>query len=431
MFIHSFQRPARRLVAALAALVLGCSSSWAQHQHPQPTAPADVVLVHAPVAGAGKPAARKPRPQLGIGTALAPDGALWLVGLNAENQLFVQSAPAVAAAASPQWSAPRVLDTAGDAISADGENHPKLLFGPKATVLIAYTKPLAKPNTGYVRLLRSVDAGQTFAAPVTVHTDRQVITHRFESLGFDAQGVLHTVWIDKRDLEAAPKVGNKSRYSGAAIYRNISTDGGATFGPDLKLADHACECCRIALGLGADGVLRAMWRHVFEPNVRDHAFAALRPTGEVKLVRATLDDWRVDACPHHGPGLAAAGDGFHAVWFGIRQQGNEPGAGVRYARLKPDGSPQPETVRRLPDERAEHADVMADGQRVAVVWRSIDGMTSSLKAWLSTDGGQTFRLQSLGQVQGDNDFPRLVQQGPRMAVVWRNTTEVQVHEIKF
>jgi len=152
----------------------------------------------------------------------------------------------------------------------------------------------------------------------------------------------------------------------------------------------------------------------------------------VVVVRATQDDWRVDACPHHGPGLAqAAENGFHAVWFGIRQQGQDKVAGPRYGRLNADGNPQPDTVRLLPDERAEHADVMASGQRVAVVWRSIDGMTSTLKAWLSTDGGQTFRTQVLSQVKGDNDFPRLVQQGSRMAVVWRNTTEVQVHDIQF
>jgi hypothetical protein len=115
----------------------------------------------------------------------------------------------------------------------------------------------------------------------------------------------------------------------------------------------------------------------------------------------------------------------------MRQQGNDNVAGVRYGRLNADGSPQPDTVRLLPDERAEHADVMAVGPRVAVVWRSIDGMTSTLKAWLSTDGGQTFNVRTLGQVKGDNDFPRLVQQGPRMAVVWRNATEVQVHDIQF
>ncbi|MES2879727.1 MAG: hypothetical protein V4713_15040 [Pseudomonadota bacterium] len=427
MSFLSFNANARRLAVWLAAALVG-TSGWAQHDHAQSSSSASAVVA---AASPAKPAARKPRPQLGIGAALAPDGALWLAGLNADGQLFVQSAPAAAGGAALQWSAPRVLDTAGDAISADGENHPKLLFGPKSTVLIAYTQPLAKPNTGYVRLLRSVDGGQTFAAPVTVHADRQIITHRFESLAFDGQGVLHTVWIDKRDLEAAPKVGGKPNYRGAAIYRNISTDGGATFGPDIKVADHSCECCRIALGLGADGVLHAMWRHVFEPNVRDHAIAALRSGAQAPIVRATFDDWRVDGCPHHGPGLAPAGDGFHAVWFGIRPHGKEPGAAVRYARLKPDGSPRSETVRRLPDERAEHADVLADGQRVAVVWRSIDGMTSTLKAWISTDGGQTFRLQTLGQVSGDNDFPRLVQQGSRMAVVWRNVNEVQVYDIQF
>jgi len=374
--------------------------------------------------------ARKPRPQLGIGVAFAPDGALWWVGLNAENQLVIQSAPA--AATPPQWSPPRVIDIGGDPVSADGENHPKLLFGPDNTVLIAYTKPL--PNfAGFVRLLRSTDGGKTFAPPTTVHADRQEITHRFESIGFDAKGVLHALWIDKRDLEAAPKQGNKSSYRGAAIYRASSTDGGATFGPDTKVADHSCECCRIALAQGSDGVLNAMWRHVYEPDVRDHAFTALGTTAvPTPLVRATFDEWHVNGCPHHGPGLAAAADGgFHTVWFGVRQQDGAAASGVRYAHLRADGSPDARTVRRLPDDRAEHASVMAHGQRVAVVWRSSDGMVSTLKAWLSTDGGKTFTERKLAQIQGDNDFARPVQHGARMAVVWRNPKEVQVHALNF
>jgi hypothetical protein len=54
---------------------------------PQATAAAAAVP-----ASAAKPA-RKPKPQLGIGTAFAPDGSLWWVGLNADNQLVIQSAP--------------------------------------------------------------------------------------------------------------------------------------------------------------------------------------------------------------------------------------------------------------------------------------------------------------------------------------------------
>jgi hypothetical protein len=412
-------------------LLWGAAPAMAQHAYAaEKTMPHATAVAMAATASAAKPA-RKPKPQLGIGTAFAPDGSLWWVGLNADNQLTIQSAPA----GSPlQWSVPRVIDTGGDAISADGENHPKLLFGPNNTVLIAYTKPL--PNfAGFVRMLRSTDGGKTFAPPFTVHADRQEITHRFESIGFDAKGVLHALWIDKRDLEVAPKLGDKSSYRGAAIYRASSTDGGASFGPDTKVADHSCECCRIALAQGSDGVLNAMWRHVYEPDVRDHAFAALGSTpaaSPAPIVRATFDEWHVNGCPHHGPGLAAAADGgFHTVWFGIRQQDGDAASGVRYARLKADGSPDAQTVRRLPDDRAEHAGVMAHGQRVAVVWRSSDGMVSTLKAWLSTDGGKTFTERKLAQIQGDNDFARPVQMGARMAVVWRNPKEVQVYELSF
>ena len=173
-----------------------------------------------------------------------------------------------------------------------------------------------------------------------------------------------------------------------------------------------------------------MWRHVFEPNVRDHAFAAL-DTSQASVGRATFDDWRVDGCPHHGPGLAASADGFHAVWFGIRQEGANQVPGVRYTRLTADGSPVQGTLQRLPDERAEHASVAANGNRVAVVWRSVDGMTTTLKAWLSADGGRSFQLRQLAQAQGENDFPRLAQLGARIAVVWRTNNEVQVHDIQF
>ena len=198
----------------LALVALGLATVLAQ-AHEGPMAPPDAK------AAAAKPA-RKPRAQLAVGTAFAPDGTLWLVGLNADNQLFVQTTTTTTATApstrSPRWSAPRVLDTTGDAVSADGENHPKLAFGPKGYAVISYTQPGAKPYTGMIRMLRSTDGGQTFSQPFTVHADRQEITHRFESIAFDAQGVLHTLWLDKRDLETAPRGPNrKPHYRGAPV----------------------------------------------------------------------------------------------------------------------------------------------------------------------------------------------------------------------
>ena len=152
------------------------------------------------VKDASKPAAtsqhRHQRPQLASGAAIAPDGRLWVVGLNAQAQLFVQSTPLGAAL---QWSEARILNTGADPVAADGESRPKIAFGPNGWAVISYTMPLAKPYTGFIRMLRSSDGGQTFGAPFTVHQDRQEITHRFDSVAFDAQGVLHTLWVDKRD----------------------------------------------------------------------------------------------------------------------------------------------------------------------------------------------------------------------------------------
>ncbi|WP_293749435.1 hypothetical protein [Limnohabitans sp. Rim8] len=375
---------------------------------------------------ASAPHARHQRPQLATGAAIAPDGRLWAVGLNAQSQLFVQSTPLDGAL---QWSEARILSTGADPIAADGESRPKIVFGPQGWAVISYTMPLAKPYTGFIRMLRSSDGGQTFSAPFTVHQDRQEITHRFESVAFDAQGVLHTLWVDKRDQ---PPKGSAQKYAGAAIYRNESKDGGQTFGPDTKVADHSCECCRIGLARNPQGQLQATWRHVFDSSTRDHAFASVGAPAN-RITRSTHDDWQINACPHHGPGLAlnAATSGYHTVWFGIRKVNGQDQAAVRYARLNAQGEPLPETLRVLPDARAEHADVMADGQNVAVVWRSSEGAQTTLKAWLSTDGGQNFTLKTLGQATGYNDHPRLAQSGARMVVVWRNTQETQVHDIRF
>ena len=371
---------------------------------------------------------RHQRPQLATGTAIAPDGRLWVVGLNAQAQLYVQSTPLGGAL---QWGPVRILDTGKDPMAADGESRPKIAFGPNGWVVISYTMPLAKPFTGFIRMLRSSDGGATFSAPFTLHQDRQEITHRFDAIAFDGEGTLHTLWIDKRDQ---PPKGSAQAYAGAAIYRNASKDGGASFGPDTKVADHSCECCRIGLALSPQGTLQATWRHVFEGSTRDHAFATVGDPAN-RITRSTYDGWQINACPHHGPGLATdasgAFNGYHTVWFGIRKVNGQDLAAVRYARLSPRGEPQPKSEQVLPDPRAEHADVMAHGANVAVVWRSSEGAVTTLKAWLSQDGGQSFKLQTLSQTTGHNDHPRLAQSGNKMVVVWGTMQEIQVHEIAF
>jgi hypothetical protein len=393
------------LGAGLAALAAGVAAQHGQDG----AAPASAAPGAAP-AGA-RP--RKPRPTLGMGAAIAPDSVLWIVRLEGP-RLVVQASPD----GGRLWTQPRMLDIGADTPAADGESSPKIAFGRQGQAVITYTQPLARPFTGAIRLLRSGDGGATFAPPVTVHADRQEITHRFDAVAFDANGRLHVAWIDKRDLEAAKARGQ--RYEGAAIYRVESRDGGASFGPDTKVADASCECCRIALAPTPEGGMAALWRHVYPTNVRDHAFARFAD-GAAPAVRATEDGWVVAGCPHHGPGLApAAGGGWHAVWYG--QRGGV--AAPRYGRLDAQGRPSGQP-RVLPDDSAEHAAVAALGERVAICWRAFDGRVMRWRAWLSADGGRSFSARTLGDCRGESDHPRLASDGRRVLALW-NTDDMGV-----
>ncbi|CAN5902422.1 sialidase family protein [soil metagenome] len=386
-----------------------------------------------------------------IGAAFAPDGALWVVQQAQQNQHNQQNQPSgltlqISHDNGQSWQPERLLDTGGDQINIGGESNLKLAFGPNGVVLISYAQPLAKKFTGNIRLLRSTDGGVHFAAPVTLHQDRQVISHSFANLAFDGKGLLHTIWLDSRDMVAAKEQASKAGkaspdYRGAALYHNVSYDAGASFGPDSKLADYSCECCRIALSATPDGQIAAMWRQVIAPNIRDHGFALLTPpqplspASNVPIVpivpiRATYDNWAIDACPHHGPGLSmAASGGYHAVWFGVRDNL----AKVRYGRLDQQGKPSG-SVQTLPDERAEHADILSAGSQLAIVWRSYDGSNMHLKAWVSDDDGQHFRLQQLAHTEGDSDYPRLLkktnQDGKeQLFVIWNTTRKRYVEAL--
>lgn len=353
---------------------------------------------------------------LGTSAAVDPQGRLWIARTEAAPQgayVVLQSS----ADLGKTWSSPQRVQQTPETIEAAGESAPKIAFGPAGQVYVSYTHPLGKPYTGEIRFARSTDGGKSFSAPATVHAHRELMTHRFDSLLVDRSGRVYVAWIDKRDAEAARA--RKQDYAGAAVYYAVSDDAGASFKGDYKLADHSCECCRIALVLDPSGTPVAMYRAVYGKNVRDHAIATLGADGKPGTPqRATFDDWHIDACPHHGPGLAFGPDGTrHQVWFDVtKEQG-----GVFYASAPPSGKLGKPV--RLGTDQAEHADVAVDGARVAVVWKQFDGEATSILLRLSRDGGKTWKERTLARTAGNSDHPHLLRTPSGIVLVWRTQDE--------
>ncbi len=352
-----------------------------------------------------------PRTGLGASAVFDPHGVLWTAYADGEH-VVVRKSPDFGAT----WSSPVRVNGSPERIESDGDAKPALALGKDGDVYVTWTKPLAKPYTGEIRFARSQDGGKTFTAPRRVHADGQEITHRFNAITVTREGRIFVAWVDKRDLIVAG--GKEDDYAGAAIYYAVSDDRGATFRGDFKAVDHSCECCRIAFVPQHDGSVLALWRHVFAPNIRDHALARLGADGRVVgFRRATFDDWRIDACPHHGPSLGVDAQGrLHAVWY----SGTPGRAGVYYGRLDSEGV---SGQRRIGGETAEHADLATDGERIAIVWKEFDGERSNLRALLSRDGGGTFAEHDVTSTADASDQPRLLTYRGVFYVFWNTRAE--------
>lgn len=344
---------------------------------------------------------------LGTGVAVDAQNRPWAIGVEPAGSASIISMAVVDDAP----TAPNIQVTAqAEPVSADGENHPKLAFGPNGEMYVSWTSPTSDHYTGDIRFARSLDQGKTWSAPMTVHKDRQLITHRFDSLAVDGKGRVWIAWIDKRDQVLAEK--NQQEYSGAAIYYAYSTDRGAHWKGDFKLADHSCECCRIALAKDEHGRIVAFWRHVFDGSERDHALATLEPNRKPIVHRATFDHWQIDACPHHGPSLAIDARGVkHAVWF---SQVNAESRAF-YGQLHEDAPPS--NVMELP-RGAMHPDVAVSGSRVGIVWKRSDESNTVVESRISNEGYK-FVESGTAKTATDSDEPRLAASPTATWMVWR------------
>lgn len=302
-------------------------------------------------------------------------------------------------------------------VSAQGENRPKVVTDPSGNIYVSWTTPLQKRFTGHIRFSSSSDGGLNFSAPVTVNDDLSETGHRFEALGVNRRGDVYLAWLDKRDRERLREQGKE--YNGAALYYTTSVDHGKTFAVNSKAMDNSCECCRVALAFDNDRLPVVMWRHIYGDNIRDHALVKfIDRTTAGTPVRVSHDQWHVEACPHHGPGLSIADDGiYHAVWF---NDGAER-RGIFYAHSTDQGKhfSTPLSVGSY-DRGASHAHVLSLGRLVYIVWLEFNGNEAELLMMQSVDGGRQWsEAVTLATAPGNSDRPFLLYHRNRVYISWQ------------
>ncbi len=356
------------------------------------------------------------KPSLAVAVAFDDTGRLWRL-VTKDGFLLVSHSDDLG----HRFSEPVRVNPQAEAILGDGENRPKLLIRKRA-MYVSWTRGLAGPMTGDIRFSRSPDGGQTFAEPLTINDNHEVISHRFEAINADDAGHVALAWLDKRDLSLAQKAGRA--YVGAAVYVAESSDGGNRFAANRKLADHSCECCRVALARDHDGVLVAFWRHVFDgpdnTQLRDFAIARLDEAERPEPVRASDDNWQLNGCPHHGGDLAIDTQGSrHLAWF----TGAAGKAGLWYRRI--DGV-QAGTAMPFGDVERQpgHASLLVDGNSVFLAWQEYDGKALRIQTMISRDRGAHW---STAETQATTahaaDYPQLIRGQGKVWLAWNSADE--------
>ncbi len=325
-----------------------------------------------------------------------------------------------------------------NAVSGDGrvggEIPPRVALyqpagAPRPEVVVAWN---AKDQGTGIKIARSRDFGATFTAPVSLQAPGAPGDRGWHALTIDAQGVAHVVWLDHRGLAEAKAV------TGAAGHGSGDHDGVAmalksrlhyaTFGaratPEQRLAPGVCYCCKTALVATGRGVLAA-WRHVYDGNMRDMAFAMLgSPGSAAPPVRLSEDGWAINGCPDDGPALAVGADErVHAIWPTVIP-GPEPVGALFYA-AKPAtaaafGARQRITTLGAP--KPSHPQVAVDGTgHIFVAW---DEILSGVRVAAYADGvaaaDGTIRLGAPARIvqAGPTQYPVMAPLARGVVVAW-------------
>jgi hypothetical protein len=338
-------------------------------------------------------------------------GALWVIW-SAQGRVAVQKSNDLARS----FSGPVFVNDAVEKLDAGADSRPQLAIDRAGYMIAAYTIAKGPSFTGQVMTARAL-RGTAFSRPRALTDD--TASQRFISFALDPSGDIFAAWIDKRNLVSAQKAG--AAYDGAALAFAWAAKG-KDFAVTRIAQDNTCECCRIGVAFAGPHKPVVLWRNMFEGGVRDHAVMTFSTGQPGPTYRVAVDDWKIDACPHHGPSLAVGESGtYHATWFtdGSARQG------LFYARSKDGGRSfsNPMTIGNN-DHQPSRPFVYARGRHVWLIWKEFDGEESVVNLMTSLDDGVTWsKPRALARTADASDHPLLVGRDDAVYLSWLTAQE--------
>jgi hypothetical protein len=202
-------------------------------------------------------------------------------------------------------------------VIASGENVPSLV---QVTNGIYATWQETTPEGRHrIMFARSSDMGVSFEKPVEVVGKNFTSFNGFSTMNAAPNGDVYVAWLDGRD-QPEPE-------GTLSLYLARSSDGGASFTTNTRIALGACPCCRPAIAFGKGDRVFLAWRKVFDGDIRDVVLASSNDGGKTFSAPQKVGDdkWVLHGCPDSGPSMASIGNRLYIAWY---SEGNHT-SGIR------------------------------------------------------------------------------------------------------
>jgi hypothetical protein len=259
----------------------------------------------------------------------------------------------------------------------------------------------------------STDSGETWSAPVRVHSDTSPSEHSFTSAIPLEGGKAEVIWLDARDYETK----HRYRLMSAVI------DSKGQVSNEKTIDEDTCTCCPTALVRTMAGAVAAYRGHNSE-EIRDIKVARLSD-GNWQTPHSVHDDlWKINGCPVNGPALASSGKRVGIVWF----TGSDDKPEVKLALSSDHGATFQAPI-TLDSSNGENrpvghvaVSVLEDGSAVAIWLRHQTSGTDMVGERISPLGERSGTFTIAGGTETSLGYPRAQRLGNQLVVSWGGKT---------
>lgn len=263
----------------------------------------------------------------------------------------------------------------------------------------------------------------TWAEPITPHSDGVAAEHGFASMTSIDQDHILAVWLDGRNTaNEGSDHAEHAHGQGAMTLRSALIDQNGYLTQEFELDNRVCDCCQTDIAMAKSGPV-VVYRNRSEDEIRD-IYITSWFEGEWQEPHPVYSDgWKIGGCPVNGPAIATSDDFVAVAWFTMANDS----ARVKLS-FSHDGGHHFETPLTISDGNPlGRVDlVFIDEHRVLITWmENIDKDEAEILGCTVRKDlmrSEPFKLVSTSPAR-NSGFPRIAMTNSQVYLSWTEVSD--------